>query len=269
MFNVKRPGGYSLALAAVLLAISAASYGPAAILQAIIPASVPAANKQGSTGTKFLIANGSFTNGNLHATDANGNAVDFGAGTLGTINGQNLTFGGGLTLPAGANTSGGLVASQYAFNSLLTAGPTDLFNTFVAGSRTLAAGIMNVLGATTRIQGWGTFQSNAAGTTLTVGIAMGATTLAQQGFAFPATAVSYQFFFDSIITTYQTGTTGTVFTSYISRYSNLLNGTEIAADYDSGSQTTKDLTVAQILHVNVSQTNPGNYTIKNLIVTNF
>lgn len=51
-------------------------------MQAIVPALVPTANKQGNA-SKFLLASGSFTTGNCTKSDASGNAVD-NAGPCGT-----------------------------------------------------------------------------------------------------------------------------------------------------------------------------------------
>jgi hypothetical protein len=53
------------------------------VIPAIIPQAVPTANRQGSTGTKFLIATGGFTAGHYLSTDASGNAVDGGVPTSG------------------------------------------------------------------------------------------------------------------------------------------------------------------------------------------
>jgi hypothetical protein len=68
------------------------TFAPAEIKQAIIPAVVPTANRQGSTGNTFFICNaGPFTSGDLVSTDANGNCADSGAqaptasGTAGQI----------------------------------------------------------------------------------------------------------------------------------------------------------------------------------------
>jgi len=92
-----------LLLSAILLlaALGAfVTFAPASIIQAVIPAVVPTANRQGSTGTKFFICSGAFVSGNLVSSDSNGNCVDFGSNTAG---GGLIPYSsdGGLTLTAG------------------------------------------------------------------------------------------------------------------------------------------------------------------------
>jgi hypothetical protein len=76
-------------------------FAPAGIIPAIIPAAVPTANRQGSTGAKFFICTGAFTTGNLVSTDANGNCID--SGGTGSGGGGLITYSsnGGLTITAG------------------------------------------------------------------------------------------------------------------------------------------------------------------------
>lgn len=68
------------------------------IIPAIIPQAVPAANKQGSTGTKFLIATGAFTTGNSVQSDASGNAVDSGYAVVQTGSGLVNQWVNGVTV---------------------------------------------------------------------------------------------------------------------------------------------------------------------------
>jgi hypothetical protein len=87
------------------------------IAPAIIPANVPTANKQGSTGTKFLICTGAFTIGNVVSTDANGNCVDSG----GVGGGSGLTVYSGV---AGITISGG-VTNYFPFGGGSIASVTE------------------------------------------------------------------------------------------------------------------------------------------------
>jgi hypothetical protein len=92
-----------LAKAAVATVVVAALLWASGVTPAIVPANVPTANKQGSTGTKFFICTGAFVAGNVISTDASGNCVDSG----GTGGGAGFTVYSGL---AGITISGGVTA---------------------------------------------------------------------------------------------------------------------------------------------------------------
>jgi len=120
------------------------------VIQAIIPAIVPPANKQGNSA-KFFLATGAFTATHYLTTDANGNAIDGGALAAVATSGSASDLGTG-TLPiariaAAAITPGKMSASTFdaqvdaatvtwAIASVLNAQATLLFTTH-GGSRTL------------------------------------------------------------------------------------------------------------------------------------
>ena len=94
------------------------------IIPAIIPQAVPAANKTGNA-TKFQLASGSFTNGNLLKYDANGNAIDGAVALTGVVLGA-----GGLSvqyvIPMVSGTPGTLTASPLTSSAAGTI--TDALN---------------------------------------------------------------------------------------------------------------------------------------------
>jgi hypothetical protein len=77
MLDIKRRSWVPVALVGAVI-VGVAAYGPAAVIQAVIPQVVPTANKQGN-GTKFQLAAGSFVSGNCQQYDANGNTIDAGS----------------------------------------------------------------------------------------------------------------------------------------------------------------------------------------------
>lgn len=86
----------------LLLAVIAGASG---IVVSIVPQAVAPTFKQGSTGTKFLIATGTFTSGNLIMSDASGNAVDGGVVDGGAVWSLLTSPTGNLSLTMGAKTS--------------------------------------------------------------------------------------------------------------------------------------------------------------------
>lgn len=259
---------YGAVFVVLLLLVSLASYTPAGILQAIVPASVPAASKQGSTGTKFLIANGAYTNGHLVSVDASGNAVDFGTATaLGTVNGQALNFNGSINLPAGAQLPSGLFFSQYVTKVVNTAGFSSIITTG-AGSTTLPSGQMNTQGNMVRLRAGGSMAPNALGTSLTISWQFGGTQCASGAVALPHSGDSLNWAADVIATTYTTGATGTVYCTgqlvFVDTAAG--TGTPVAiAGIDSGTAPTINLTGTLALDVLVAQTvNAGNFSTHNL-----
>jgi hypothetical protein len=106
----------------------------AGIIQAIIPAAAPTANKQGN-GSKFQIATGAAGSaGNCIEYDGNGNAVDSGAACAGSV-GQ-----AGATLFSSTSSATATAASATSLIGSVTGSTTVPVNTFVAG------GVLEILG---------------------------------------------------------------------------------------------------------------------------
>ena len=97
------------AIAFVLWLYLAPTNTVAGVIQAIIPAAVPTAFKQGATGTKFLIANGAFSTNDCVQIDGNGNASSAG-GACG-IAGGGSAFN---AITSGTNTTATMVVGTSA-----------------------------------------------------------------------------------------------------------------------------------------------------------
>lgn len=89
----------------------------AGVIQAIIPAAVPTAFRQGSTGTKFLISNGAFSTNDCVQIDGNGNASSAG-GACG-IAGGGAAFN---AITSGTNTTATMVVGTSASLSYTATG---------------------------------------------------------------------------------------------------------------------------------------------------
>lgn len=130
MFNTERRLGFHATwLVVLVLAVSVASYGPAAIIQAVIPDVVPTANKRG-TSSVFQLAGSATPNavGTPFCDDGSGNAV---AGNC----------------SPGVN-SAALQYSQKTTTNFNTAAvhPILVLANAGVGSVTLPAGVLNNLG---------------------------------------------------------------------------------------------------------------------------
>ena len=152
----------------ILLTVAIASYVEAAIIQAVIPAVVPTANRQGSTGTKFFVCNGSFTVGDSVSTDANGNCVDSGNP---------------------ANTPGSTF-----FSSTSQAGPNDTATETsvvgtVVGSKTIAANTF-VNGQVLQLEAQGYYNTPSSPDALTFKIKCGSTILGSSAIQLPSRSAS-------------------------------------------------------------------------------
>jgi hypothetical protein len=85
---------------------------------------------EGSTGTKLLACTGAFTSGNAVATDANGNCVDGGSGTIATPSSP-------LRIEFGTGTGSGTITFSPAFSSA----PVVLFTTGGIGTTNYSGSI--------------------------------------------------------------------------------------------------------------------------------
>jgi hypothetical protein len=98
------------------LFVSAISYVPAAIIQAVIPAVVPTANKQGNSSKFQLAGTNSGTNGNLLCNDASGNATDSACGgAAASVPFSGITTGSNVAATMTVGTGAGLLSSGTGF----------------------------------------------------------------------------------------------------------------------------------------------------------
>ena len=118
-----------VAVAVPILSIVGPRSALAGIIQAIIPAAVPTANKQGN-GSLFQLSSGAVTNGHCGSFDGNGNIVDSGvacsssgAGTPGS------TFFSSTTQAGPSNT-----ATQTSLIGSVSGSTTIAANTFTNGA---------------------------------------------------------------------------------------------------------------------------------------
>ena len=144
----------------------------AGIIQAIIPAAVPTANKQGNA-SKFQLATGSTTNGHCIEYDGSGNAVDAGVGCSGS----------------GAGTPGStLFSSTTSVGPNNTAVETSLIGA-VTGSTTIAANTFTP-GALLHVGAQGFFSLPAVADSLTLNVKCGSTVLGSASFTPAAGAIT-------------------------------------------------------------------------------
>ena len=144
----------------------------AGIIQAIIPAAVPTANKQGNS-SKFALASGTFTPGNCTETDGSGNLVD-----------------GGVV----CNGVGGGTPGAFVFSSTTNAGPsntgteTSLVGT-VVGSTSIAANTFTN-GAVLEAMSQGFFSLPAVADSITLKMKCGSTVIGSAATTLPAGILS-------------------------------------------------------------------------------
>jgi hypothetical protein len=127
MLNIK----LKLLYAAILTTIFVYASG---VIPSIIPAAVPTAFKQGSTGTKFQIQTGSAGVGNCPTWDAFGNLVDSGVATCGGAGGSVSSFNGrtGAVTPQSGDYSASLVTNAYDTNTNQAIGAHYIESTDIA-----------------------------------------------------------------------------------------------------------------------------------------
>lgn len=123
MSNTDRPRYWSLA--AVLLIFGVASYGPAAVMQAIIPAAVPVANKTG-TAARFVTSAAAGTSGNCAQWGASGDLTDAGAVCGGGGGGAGVLLSGtsdpGVPTVTPVQGAASVAVQTLAFGSSVTSG---------------------------------------------------------------------------------------------------------------------------------------------------
>jgi hypothetical protein len=141
--------------------LEAVNNNTTSLLPLLIPGSIPSANQQGSTGTKLFLCTGAFTSGHLVATDSNGNCVDSGGSSPGTLfvstapatitnTGSTLigTGVGSLTIPANYFAAGTIlhvfISGFYA--TAVTPGSLQVAVT-LGGTNVIGAGAITPVGS--------------------------------------------------------------------------------------------------------------------------